>query len=72
MIMEKKKFVHLHLHSHFSIGKGIEPVESLVNKAHQLQMPAIAITVHNSLAGAVNFYSFLPGKRNSAEFLALK
>ncbi|MFP4381116.1 MAG: PHP domain-containing protein [Candidatus Sumerlaeia bacterium] len=44
-------FVHLHTHSHYSLGRGVPAVEELVKKAAELEMPAIALTDNNSIAG---------------------
>jgi len=55
IIMKKKDFVHLHLHSHFSLNNGIENIDRIVNKSCEYGMQAIALTDHNSLAGIVEF-----------------
>jgi len=47
--------VHLHVHSPFSFLDGGSSIENLISRAAQLQMPAIAITDHNTLSGAVKF-----------------
>lgn len=49
-------FVHLHVHSNFSFYDGAAPLADLVEAAARLEMPALAVTDHNSLAGAVRFY----------------
>ncbi|MCX7717024.1 MAG: PHP domain-containing protein [Candidatus Sumerlaeaceae bacterium] len=48
-------FVHLHVHSHFSLEEGVAPPEALVMRARELGMRALALTDHNSLAGVVAF-----------------
>ncbi len=53
--MIKKDFVHLHLHSHYSLSNGIESIENLVERAYKYNMQALALTDHNSLAGAIEF-----------------
>ena len=50
-------FVHLHVHSEYSLLDGACRVKDLVARAKELGMPAVAITDHGSLAGAVQFYS---------------
>jgi len=50
-----RSFVHLHVHSHFSLSDGVASVEALVRQAAALEMPALALTDHNSLAGLVTF-----------------
>ena len=49
-------FVHLHVHSEYSLLDGACRVKQLVDRAKELGMPAVAITDHGSLAGAVQFY----------------
>ncbi|MBA2642978.1 MAG: DNA polymerase III subunit alpha, partial [Actinobacteria bacterium] len=49
-------FVHLHVHSEYSILDGACRVPALVEKAERLEMPAVALTDHGSLAGAVELY----------------
>jgi DNA polymerase-3 subunit alpha len=49
-------FVHLHVHSEYSILDGACRIPSLVEKAERLEMPAVALTDHGSLAGAVELY----------------
>lgn len=45
------EFVHLHVHSHYSIGRALPRVRDLVQRASDLEMPAIALTDNNSIAG---------------------
>ena len=49
-------FVHLHAHSEYSLLDGSIKVEDLVARAHQLDMPALALTDHGSLFGLIHFY----------------
>lgn len=49
-------FVHLHCHSEYSLLDGAIRVEDLVRKASELGMPAVALTDHGNLYGAVPFY----------------
>ncbi len=51
-----KNFVHLHTHSHYSLLDAAVTVKSLVEKASQLEMPALALTDHGNLFGAIEFY----------------
>ncbi|HSL63513.1 MAG TPA: DNA polymerase III subunit alpha [Gaiellaceae bacterium] len=46
-------FVHLHVHSEFSILDGACRIPALARRAAELEMPAVALTDHGSLAGAV-------------------
>jgi DNA polymerase III subunit alpha len=49
-------FVHLHVHSEYSILDGACRIPALVDKAARLEMPAVSLTDHGSLAGAVELY----------------
>ncbi|MBQ7351383.1 MAG: DNA polymerase III subunit alpha [Clostridia bacterium] len=49
-------FVHLHLHTEYSLLDGIARIEQVTKKAKELGMPAIAITDHGNMYGAVKFY----------------
>jgi DNA polymerase-3 subunit alpha len=49
-------FVHCHLHTEFSLLDGASRIEPLMRAAAQLGMPAIAITDHGTMYGAVEFY----------------
>ena len=49
-------FVHLHVHSEYSLLDGAIRVEKLVERAKQLDMDSIALTDHGNMFGAVKFY----------------
>jgi DNA polymerase III subunit alpha len=49
-------FVHLHVHSEYSLLDGACRVADLVARAKELDMPAVAVTDHGSLGAAVQFY----------------
>jgi DNA polymerase-3 subunit alpha len=49
------QFVHLHLHSDFSMLDGACEVTKLVKHVKQLDMPAVAMTDHGNIFGAVDF-----------------
>ncbi len=49
-------FVHLHCHSHYSLLDGAGKIEKLVERAKELEMPALALTDHGNLFGALEFY----------------
>ena len=49
-------FIHLHNHSEFSILDGAIKIESLVEAAWKNKMPALALTDHGNIFGAVNFF----------------
>ena len=49
-------FVHLHVHSHYSLLNAIPTPKELAQRAKQYGMPAIALTDNGALYGAINFY----------------
>ncbi len=49
-------FVHLHVHSQYSLLDGACHLEKLVEKAKEFRMPALALTDHGNLFGAIDFY----------------
>ncbi len=49
-------FVHLHTHSHYSLLDGLGKIEDLVQKAALLGLPALALTDHGNMYGAIEFY----------------
>jgi len=49
-------FVHLHVHSHYSLLDGACRINELVETAARFGMPAVAVTDHGNLFGAVQFY----------------
>ncbi len=49
-------FIHLHVHSPYSFLDGASTLDRLLEKAGKLNMPAMALTDHNRLTGAVRFY----------------
>jgi DNA polymerase III subunit alpha len=51
-----QQFVHLHTHSEYSLLDGLSRVTDLVARAKELGMPALALTDHGALYGAIDFY----------------
>ena len=49
-------FVHLHVHSHYSLLDGACTVKQLLEMTNTYDMPACAITDHGYLGGAVDMY----------------
>ena len=49
-------FVHLHLHSHYSLLDGLGKVEQYVKKAKKLGMKAIALTDKGNVHGLIDLY----------------
>ena len=56
MPAQQKNFVHLHVHSEYSLLDGACRLEDLVKRAKELNMPAVALTDHGNMYGAVEFY----------------
>src|SRR6187200_753639 len=54
--MAHADFVHLHLHTEYSLLDGACRLDRLMDKAHDLKFPALAITDHGVLYGAIDFY----------------
>ncbi len=51
-----KNFVHLHLHTAYSLLDGANKIKDVVGRAKELEMPAMAITDHGVMYGAIDFY----------------
>jgi DNA polymerase-3 subunit alpha len=49
-------FVHLHNHTEFSLLDGASRIKAMVKRAAELEMPALALTDHGVMYGAINFY----------------
>ncbi|MGQ9483855.1 MAG: DNA polymerase III subunit alpha [Desulfosoma sp.] len=49
-------FVHLHVHSQYSLLDGAIRLDDLVHKAKEFEMPAVAVTDHGNMFGALEFY----------------
>jgi DNA polymerase-3 subunit alpha len=56
------EFVHLHLHSEYSLLDGANDLEKLVGRAKELCMPAVAMTDHGNIFGAVHFFNYAKAK----------
>ena len=54
--MPTDQFVHLHLHTEYSLLDGMVRIPELMQKAREFGMPAAAITDHGNLYGAIEFY----------------
>src|SRR2546425_8522649 len=55
-LMPRDSFVHLHLHTEYSLLDGSIRMKELMKKAAEYKMPAVAITDHGNLFGAIEFY----------------
>lgn len=50
-------FVHLHLHSEYSLLDGAASIKKVIKKAKEYNMPSVAITDHGSMYGVIDFYT---------------
>ncbi|MBP8944853.1 MAG: DNA polymerase III subunit alpha [Paludibacteraceae bacterium] len=55
-------FVHLHVHSHYSILDGMSSIPDLIEKAIAHNMPALALTDHGNMFGIKEFYNYVKKK----------
>jgi len=54
--MQPQDFVHLHLHSEYSLSDGIIRIEDLIDRSSEYKFPAVALTDLTNLFGLVKFY----------------
>ncbi len=54
--MSHPNFVHLHVHSEYSLLDGANRIQNLIDRAQQWGMPAVALTDHGNMFGAIEFY----------------
>ena len=54
--MEHSRFVHLHCHTEYSLLDGANKVDKLFERIKALKQPAVAMTDHGNMFGAVEFY----------------
>lgn len=52
----KVSFIHLHTHSHYSLLDGLSKIDGMVRLAKKYGMPAIGLTDHGNMYGAIEFY----------------
>jgi DNA polymerase-3 subunit alpha len=60
--MSHADFVHLHLHTEYSLLDGACRLDKLIDKAHELKFPALAITDHGAMHGVIEFYQMARAK----------
>src|SRR3972149_4058736 len=54
--MPENDFVHLHVHTEFSLLDGLSRINELVDRAVALGMSSLAITDHGTMFGVIDFY----------------
>ncbi|MFB3115304.1 MAG: PHP domain-containing protein, partial [Nitrospirales bacterium] len=52
----KSEFVHLHLHTHYSLLDGANQLNPLLTQVRDFGQSAVAMTDHGNLFGAIDFY----------------
>src|SRR5919202_2836734 len=55
--MKKREFVHLHLHTDYSLLDGAIQIKPLSRRVAELGMNACAMTDHGNMYGAISFYN---------------
>src|SRR3712207_8400301 len=58
-------FAHLHVHTEYSMLDGASRVDALMKRAAELEMPAVAMTDHGVMFGAIDF--FRAGQRHGVK-----
>lgn len=56
MTYDEQNFVHIHLHTEYSLLDGFARIEQAVDFAKEMDMPALAITDHGTMFGVIDFY----------------
>ena len=64
MATDMQRFVHLHVHSQFSLLDGQASIKGLVDKAIQDGMSGIALTDHGAMFGIKEFYNYVAKKND--------
>jgi len=59
--MTDQNFVHLHVHTEYSLLDGLSRIDKLVDRAKELNMPSLAITDHGTMFGVMEFYRAAKG-----------
>ncbi len=54
-------FVHLHVHSHYTLLESTNTIKSIVSQTKDLGMPAVALTDRANLFGALEFFEAAKG-----------
>ncbi len=57
--MKTQQFVHLNVHSHYSLHNGVSTIRQLVDAAIKERMPGIAITDYGNMFGIIEFVDYV-------------
>ncbi len=60
--MQDRQFVHLHLHTDYSLLDGAIQIKPLSKRIEELKMPACAMTDHGNIFGAISFYNAMKSR----------
>jgi DNA polymerase III subunit alpha len=60
--MQDHQFVHLHLHTDYSLLDGAIQIKPLSKRIEELKMPACAMTDHGNMYGAISFYNAMKSR----------
>ena len=60
--MQDRQFVHLHLHTDYSLLDGAIQIKPLSKRIEELGMPACAMTDHGNMFGAISFYNAMKSR----------
>ena len=60
------QFVHLHVHTQYSLLDGANQLNPLFKQVRAFEQPALAITDHGNLFGAIDFYEKAKAPRSQA------
>jgi len=66
-----EKFIHLHVHTQYSLLDGLTQIDAMLDKAHKDGMRALAITDHGSMFGVKEFFNKIK-KKNSKHRAKIK
>jgi len=66
----RPSFVHLHNHSQYSLLDGASQLEDILDTAVKFGMPAVAVTDHGNLFGAVRFHDLAKAAGSSRSSVA--
>jgi DNA polymerase-3 subunit alpha len=53
----RMSFVHLHVHSEYSLLDGFSNIKKLIQRVKEMNMPAVALTDHGTMFGVIDFYN---------------
>ena len=66
--MKSSDFVHLHSHTMYSLLDGASRIEDIAQIAAEWEMPAVAMTDHGNLFGAIDFYRAMEGCGRQSDY----